>query len=38
MRSNCACVKAMEPWKPFKISQLEMYWPSHRPNDPDLFD
>lgn len=29
---------AQEPWKPFKISSLEMYWPSYRPNDPDLFD
>jgi hypothetical protein len=29
---------AGKPWKPFKPSGLERYWPSHRPNDPDLFD
>ena len=27
-----------KPWKPFRASNLERYWPSHRPNDPDLFD
>lgn len=29
---------AGNPWKPFRASDLERYWPSHRPNDPDLFD
>jgi len=29
---------AGKPWKPFKVSRHERYWPSHRPNDPDLFD
>jgi hypothetical protein len=29
---------AGKPWSPFRASQLEMYWPSYRPNDPDLFD
>ncbi len=29
---------AGKPWKPFKVADCEQYWPSHRPNDPDLFD
>jgi hypothetical protein len=29
---------AGQPWKPFVASQLEMYWPTYRPDDPDLFD
>lgn len=29
---------AGQPWRPFKASELPMYWPNHRPNDPDLFD
>ncbi len=29
---------AGKPWKPFKASDLERYWPSYCPNDPDLFD
>lgn len=29
---------AGQSWKPFRASQREMYWPSYRPNDPDLYD
>ena len=29
---------AGKPWKPFKAPDLERYWPSYCPNDPDLFD
>ena len=38
VRSKVDASTAGQPWKPFKVSTLEMYWPSHRPNDPDLFD
>lgn len=27
-----------QPWKKFDTSTLEMYWPSYRPKDPDMFD
>jgi len=27
-----------QPFKRLELSALEMYWPSHRPNDPALFD
>ena len=27
-----------QPWKKFDPSTLEMYWPSYRPNDSELFD
>lgn len=25
-------------WQPLRTGNLEMYWPSHRPGDPDLYD
>jgi hypothetical protein len=38
VRSKVDASTAGQPWTPFKVATLEMYWPSHRPNDPDLFD